>query len=449
MQQLLDDVASTVQRLYREAVDPLSAKFAFEKRPDAGEISGAPTVLLLGNHSSGKSTFINHLLGGAVQKTGLAPTDDAFTVLTFGGAEEERDGQAVVSTPTMPYGGLKNFGPQFLSHFKVKSRPFPILRDVILIDSPGMIDSPGEGSGRGFDFAGVVRWFADRADVVLVFFDPEKPGTTGETLHVFTQSLQGMDHKLLIVLNKMDRFESLSDFARAYGALCWNLGKVIPRKDLPHIFTTFIPVEGATASKLPTQDFVSAREELVKEIKRAPARRVDNLVTQLEEHGQRLLVHARVIDEAGRALRGFRLKLWLMLVVFLLFGGLAGAITVWAGVQWWVSATVFGSAALLAYIGSFVIKKLVRFEGEQITSGLTGVFERLYARELLVRDRIDDLHALWDKVHPRVKTSLEKVGILGFPKLSGEERDRLGAAIDREIPELRRKLQRELSSPKS
>src|SRR6266852_3760733 len=104
MQQLLDEIALTVQRLYREAVDPLSAKFALEKRPDEGEISGAPTVLFLGNHSSGKSTFINHLLGAPVQKTGLAPTDDGFTVLSFGGSEEERDGQAVVSTPTLPYG---------------------------------------------------------------------------------------------------------------------------------------------------------------------------------------------------------------------------------------------------------------------------------------------------------------------------------------------------------
>lgn len=448
MQQLLDDVALSVQRIYREAVDPLAAKFAFEKRPDEGEIAGAPTVLFLGNHSSGKSTFINHLLGAPVQKTGLAPTDDAFTVLTFGGSEEERDGQAVVSTPTLPYAGLKSFGPQFLSHFKVKSRPVQILRDVTLIDSPGMIDSPGEGSGRGFDFAGAVRWFAERADVVLVFFDPEKPGTTGETLQVFMRSLQGMDHKLLIVLNKMDRFESLADFARAYGALCWNLGKVIPRKDLPHIFTTFIPVEGAVPSKLPTQDFMTAREDLVKEIKRAPARRVDNLVTQLEEHGQRLLVHGKVIHEAGRALRTFRLKLWMILVVGVLFAGLAGAITIWAGVQWWISATVFGTAALLAYAGTFVINSLVKSESAHLLAGLTGIFERLYARELLVRDRVDDLHALWDKVHPRVKTSLEKMGILAFPKLSAEERDRLASALEKEVPELRRKLQRELSSPK-
>lgn len=29
---------------------------------------------------------------------------------------------------------------------------------------------------RGYDFEGVVKWFAERADVILLFFDPDKPG---------------------------------------------------------------------------------------------------------------------------------------------------------------------------------------------------------------------------------------------------------------------------------
>ena len=57
---------------------------------------------------------------------------------------------------------------------------------------------------------GVVRWFAERADIVLLFFDPDKPGTTGETLSTLLHSLGGMDHKLLIVLNKADQFEKVS-----------------------------------------------------------------------------------------------------------------------------------------------------------------------------------------------------------------------------------------------
>jgi hypothetical protein len=59
----------------------------------------------------------------------------------------------------------------------------------------------------------------------------------GETLSVLTNSLAGMDHKLHIILNKVDQFEKTHDFARAYGSLCWNLSKVIPRKDLPRIYT--------------------------------------------------------------------------------------------------------------------------------------------------------------------------------------------------------------------
>lgn len=62
----------------------------------------------------------------------------------------------------------------------------------------------GSDSTRGYDFEGVVRWFAERADVILLFFDPDKPGTTGETLSILTNSLPGMDHKLYIVLNKVE-----------------------------------------------------------------------------------------------------------------------------------------------------------------------------------------------------------------------------------------------------
>jgi hypothetical protein len=51
----------------------------------------------------------------------------------------------------------------------------------------------------------------------------------------------GLDHKLHIILNKADQFKKIHDFARAYGSLCWNLSKVIQRKDLPRIYTMCLP----------------------------------------------------------------------------------------------------------------------------------------------------------------------------------------------------------------
>lgn len=210
-----------------------------------------PFVLLLGNHSSGKSSFINHVLGRTVQQTGVAPTDDCFTVIAPGTADADRDGPSFVGDPDFGFSPLRVFGPGLLNHVQLKVRSGLAVDGLMLVDSPGMIDSPQtatraadaqrgeEGllasplsllrappTDRGYDFLGVVRWLAERADVVLLFFDPDKPGTTGETLACLTTSLSGVNHKLHIILNKVDRFEQLHDFARAYGSLCWNLAKV-------------------------------------------------------------------------------------------------------------------------------------------------------------------------------------------------------------------------------
>ena len=131
----------------------------------------------------------------------------------------------------------------------------------MLVDSPDMIDSApsaavsqfndgavngrlsslhqnslrfkGQDSDRRYEFPQVVRWYAERVDVVLLFFDPDKPGMTGEKLSILTRSLAGMDHKLHLVLNNVDQFRKIHDFTRAHGSLCWNLSKVIPLNDLP------------------------------------------------------------------------------------------------------------------------------------------------------------------------------------------------------------------------
>ena len=439
----LEAISGAVQKIYRDAVDPVGERFAFEQRPTEGEIAGPPTVLLLGNHSSGKSTFINHLLGEDIQKTGLAPTDDSFTILSGGDREEVREGKAVVSNPDLSYGGLGHFGPEFLSHFQMKRCPIELLREVTLIDTPGMIDAAKEESGRGYDFTGAVRWFAERADMVLVFFDPDKPGTTGETLQVFTQALHGIDHKLRIVLNKMDRFASLQDFARAYGALCWNLGKVIPRKDLPLIYTTYVPVADAPQGAIPLNDFDESREELIREIRRAPERRVDNMLTQAADHADRLRMHSRVLDRAARDLRQFRFKLWSLVVMLVLVGGLVGAASIGLKAEWWVPASIFIGTVGLGYLGILVIRGLVQGEERKTTASLQLVFEHLYARELLIRDRSEDLTALWERVHPRLRQTLEKLGMISFPRLRPAELKRLSAVLEGEIPELRSKLHRD------
>lgn len=249
----------------------------------------------MGNHSSGKSTFINHVLGRTIQRAGVAPTDDSFTIIAPGPMDRDQDGPSLIGDPDLGFAPLRQFGPTLIHHtqLKIRSGIDRTKNNFIMVDSPGMIDSPAQLSGfmdagaagssyhtsavmdRGYDFVGVVRWLADRADIVCLFFDPDKPGTTGETLSILLHALSGMDHKLLIVLNKADQFNKINDFARAYGSLCWNLSKVIPRKDLPRIYTMSLPVPEATKNAnrgdySSLADLMHARDEVVAEVRKAP-----------------------------------------------------------------------------------------------------------------------------------------------------------------------------------
>ncbi|WP_447248506.1 dynamin family protein [Meridianimarinicoccus sp. RP-17] len=433
MQHVMEQFADRIRDYYADPLAPLADQFMYRTPPTVGELRRPPLVLLLGNHSSGKSTFVNHLLGGTVQKTGVAPTDDGFTIITHGPVETDRDGPAVVGNPDLPYEGLRHFGDQLVSHIRLKLRPAELLRTVTLIDSPGMIDEAKAENGRGFDFPGVVRWFAERADIVMMFFDPDKPGTTGETLQVFRESLGGIDHKLLIVLNKTDQFQNLHDFARAYGALCWNLGKVIPRKDLPMIYNTFVPVAGQPASALPLDDFENARADLIGELRRAPTRRMDNQITQLQGFAERLRLHALVIDAAANRLRRARERSYGILVLLLIALGGAAFATGMVVALPALAALAALAAALLEWVALPRLRK-------RLPDRFDEIFESLHDRELLLRERAEDLRAMWAEVAPRAREVAEKRGLQSFARMKWADRTVLDELIRDEIPKLRSEL---------
>ncbi len=194
-------------------LEPVNQRLRGPLEKSSDKTPSLPFVFLLGNHSSGKSSFINYVLGRNVQTAGVAPTDDSFTIIAPGPDDIDSDGPALVGDPDMGFSGLTHFGPDLVHHTKLKIRSGVAPQDLMLVDSPGMIDSPvnahrgGEAGApaltgtlrgsrqrhldRGYDFQGVCKWFADRADVILLFFDPDKPGTTGETLSILTESLAG------------------------------------------------------------------------------------------------------------------------------------------------------------------------------------------------------------------------------------------------------------------
>jgi hypothetical protein len=177
------EVVRECVRLRQHVVQPISERYHGPLDASTVHNTQLPMVLLLGNHSSGKSSFINHLLQREVQASGVAPTDDAFTIIVPGDEDIDRAGPAVVGDPDLGFSGLVHFGPVLVHKTQLKIRklvsyrePSPIspgaegaekikgnpvkqdddtedkdvrldrparcCNDFMMIDTPGMIDSP-------------------------------------------------------------------------------------------------------------------------------------------------------------------------------------------------------------------------------------------------------------------------------------------------------------------
>lgn len=390
-------------------------------------------------------------MGRKIQTAGVAPTDDSFTIIAPGPADRDQDGPALIGDPDLGFNQLRQFGPTLMHHTALKIRS-DIESNFMMVDSPGMIDAPGGSAGmvqdndsrvmdRGYDFTGVVRWFADRADIVCLFFDPDKPGTTGETLSVLLHALSGMDHKLLIVLNKADQFEKIHDFARAYGSLCWNLSKVIPRKDLPRIFTMCLPVEKEHEVPAGLHDLHTARDEVVAEVRKAPERRMDNVITHLHDAVGQLLMHAVILqDVRTRWSRMYWKGRWQEFGALVTGGGVTTALSIYGSGVVPVEVTGTTLAATILATGGmswYNSTQMQEWERQAYSAEELGAaFQRTYGRA--IRDGDEYVASLWQRVRDPVRMALEHTPIGQLPAVSQSDLSGLQKILDTDVPELRR-----------
>ncbi|XP_054615570.1 uncharacterized protein si:ch211-11k18.4 [Dunckerocampus dactyliophorus] len=169
------------------------------------------TVMLMGNHSAGKSSFINWYVEEHIQRTGVAIETQGFSFVTSGRKRESLTGNATLHLyphfkPLQEFRGVS----EYLSTEICTSRQkrFSL---VTFVDSPGLVDGDMK---YPFDVDEVILWLGDLCDLILVFFDPMGQALCKRTLNIVEALNDKHGDRLRFYLSKADEAGGESDRQR-------------------------------------------------------------------------------------------------------------------------------------------------------------------------------------------------------------------------------------------
>eukprot|EP00602_Paraphysomonas_sp_CaronLab_P001390 CAMPEP_0185026886 /NCGR_PEP_ID=MMETSP1103-20130426/11443_1 /TAXON_ID=36769 /ORGANISM="Paraphysomonas bandaiensis, Strain Caron Lab Isolate" /LENGTH=508 /DNA_ID=CAMNT_0027560621 /DNA_START=82 /DNA_END=1608 /DNA_ORIENTATION=+ len=233
-------VIEELKRIYKSKIMPLEKLYQYDifHSPilSDAEFDSKPQVMLIGQYSVGKTSFIRYLLGKDFPgvRIGPEPTTDRFVAVMDGPDERIIPGNALAISNDLPYRGLEQFGVAFLNRFEGSQLPSQVLRNITLIDTPGVLSGEKQRVSRGYDFQHVCAWFASRADLILLLFDAHKLDISDEFRGVI-ECLKGNDDKIRCILNKADQVDR-QKLMRVYGALMWSMGKVMRTPEVLRVY---------------------------------------------------------------------------------------------------------------------------------------------------------------------------------------------------------------------
>ncbi len=196
----IDDVAAALEH-------------AVASRPElghlVGEISRATSALdqpllvtVMGEFSSGKSSFVNAFIGAEVAPTGITPTTATINVVRYGrercGRIIGRDGATRELSWEALFPHLRALTPEAaraIDRVEILL-PLPQLEKINIVDTPGLNSIQPEHEATA-------RAFIARADAVVWVFTANQGGKASERKAL--ASIRGEGKRVLGVLNKADQ----------------------------------------------------------------------------------------------------------------------------------------------------------------------------------------------------------------------------------------------------
>lgn len=211
-------------------------------------------ITVMGEFNSGKSTFVNALLGEEVAPMGITPTTATINVVKYGrergGRVVYRDGESRLVPWAKVPALLKGLDPVEAQRIRVVEVLYPldVLARVNVVDTPGLNSIQPEHEATA-------REFIAQADAVIWLFTVDQAGKATELEAL--QKIRAAGKKILGVLNKIDRLPAMTELEQwlrpgAVGATEDPLSAILAHLDDPEtglrdLLEVVVPFSGREA----------------------------------------------------------------------------------------------------------------------------------------------------------------------------------------------------------
>jgi len=294
-----ENVTEGLKNIYKQKLLPLEKEYQFHDfhspAYDEADFDAKPMVMLVGQYSTGKTTFIRYLLEQDFPgiRIGPEPTTDRFIAVMHADTDGVIPGNALVVDPKKQFRPLSKFGNAFLNRLQCSGSSSQVLKGISIVDTPGILSGEKQRTDRGYDFIGVLEWFAERVDRILLLFDAHKLDISDEFRRSI-EALRGHDDKIRIVLNKADMVDH-QQLMRVYGALMWSLGKVLATPEVARVYIGSFwdqPLRYDTNRRL----FEAEEQDLFSDLQSLPRNAALRKLNDLIKRARLAKVHAYIIS---------------------------------------------------------------------------------------------------------------------------------------------------------